>query len=69
MLFRSEEPLPGRVYLATPRGLGLVHTQDVAQVAEAVERGIWTPEQVLAQELPQQYGYVRSPAAIHGASR
>jgi hypothetical protein len=59
----------GRVYLQADLGLGLVHTQDVAQAAEAVERGLWTPIEVQADELPQRFGYVRSPAALHGASR
>lgn len=59
----------GRVYLQTDLGLGLVHTQDVGHVAEAVERGLWTPQDVLAEALPQRYGFIRSPAAVHGASR
>jgi Protein of unknown function (DUF2946) len=59
----------GRVYLHTDLGLGLVHTQDVGHAAEAVERGVWTPEDVLAEDLPVRYGFVRSPAALHGASR
>lgn len=51
----------GRVYLQTDRGLGLVHTQDVARVAERVESGQWEPEQEAASSLPGRYGYVRSP--------
>ena len=31
----------GRVYLKTNLGLGLVHTQDVHLVADALERGLW----------------------------
>ncbi len=31
----------GRVYLTTDKGLGLVHTQDVHMVADALERGVW----------------------------
>lgn len=53
----------GRLYLATPLGLGLVHTQDVALAAEAVEQGLWTPDAVRADDLPQRFGYVLSPAA------
>jgi hypothetical protein len=51
----------GRVYLLTERGLGLVHTQDVGRVAEQVEAGRWVPEQETQAELPDRYGYVRSP--------
>ncbi|MDR2853513.1 MAG: DUF2946 family protein [Burkholderiaceae bacterium] len=52
----------GRVYLAADRGLGLVHTQDVLAVAEAIEQGCWTPEEVQSADLPARYGFVRSPA-------
>lgn len=53
----------GRLYLATERGLGLVHTQDIVQASEAVEAGRWRPEEVRADELPARFGFVRSPAA------
>jgi len=55
----------GRLYLDSPIGLGLVHTQDVGIAAEAVERGLWTPEAVLADELPGRFGHVLSPAQRH----
>ncbi|MFZ5566972.1 MAG: DUF2946 family protein [Pseudomonadota bacterium] len=51
----------GRLYLQTERGLGLVHTQDMAQAAELVESGRWEPEEEPQAGLPQRYGYVRSP--------
>ena len=34
---------------------------------EAVEQGVWLPEEVQAQELPGRYGYVRSPASLQAA--
>jgi hypothetical protein len=43
--------------------LGLVHTQDVGWVAEAIAQGRWTPRDVSRAELPGRYGYMRSPAA------
>lgn len=55
----------GRVYMETSAGFGLVHTQDVGIAAQAVEQGLWVPQQVLAGELAQRYGYVRSPQAHH----
>jgi hypothetical protein len=55
----------GRLYLAAPIGLGLVHTQDVGIAAEAIEQGLWTPEAVQAGELPQRFGHVLSPAERH----
>ena len=57
----------GRVYLETDRGFGLVHTQDVLFAAEAIERGLWVPEQMLAAHLPQRFGYVMSPLAQKSA--
>ena len=52
----------GRVYLETPLGLGLVHSQDVLLAAEAIERGVWTPVEVRADTLPTRAGFVPSPA-------
>ena len=53
----------GRVYLVTPLGVGLIHTQDVALAAEAVEQGRWSPEAVRAGDLPRRFGFVPHPAA------
>jgi hypothetical protein len=52
----------GRLYLATDLGLGLVHTQDMLQASELVERGTWQPVEVAAAALPARFGYVMSPA-------
>jgi hypothetical protein len=51
----------GHVYLETDLGFGLVHTQDVALVAEAVQAGLWVPQELSRSELPQRFGYVPSP--------
>lgn len=51
----------GHVYLVTPVGLGLVHTLDVGIVADAIEHGLWLPDDVLSAELPTRFGYVLSP--------
>jgi len=51
----------GRVWLATSAGLALVHTLDVAVVADLIEQGRWTPESVVAQALPARFGFVPSP--------
>jgi hypothetical protein len=52
----------GRLYLDTELGFGLVHTLDMLQAAEAVESGLWVPQEAPASELPKRFGYVRSPA-------
>jgi hypothetical protein len=53
----------GRLYLDSDLGFGLVHTLDVAQAADAIEQGVWSPESMQSQDLPQRFAYVRSPAA------
>ncbi len=52
----------GRLYIASPQGLGLVHSQDMVLAAEAVEQGSGVPRDVMSADLPVQYGFVRSPA-------
>lgn len=52
----------GRLYIASPQGLGLVHSQDMVLAAEAVEQGVWVPRDVVSANLPVQYDFVRSPA-------
>jgi len=52
----------GRLYLATDRGFGLVHTLDMLHAAAAVESGRWVPVDAVAHELPARYGYLCSPA-------
>ncbi len=51
----------GHLYLHTPRGLGLVHTQDVGLAAELIEQGRWTLNECRCDELPARFGYVQSP--------
>lgn len=53
----------GRLFVATERGLGLVHTLDMHAAADLVDQGHWKPEPVQAAELPQRFGHVLSPAA------
>lgn len=53
----------GRVYLVTDLGLGLVHSNDTALAAQAIDSGSWVPADVIAAQLPGRFGYVMSPAA------
>lgn len=55
----------GWLYLETPLGFGLVHTQDVALAAQAIEDGLWAVQPVSRGDLPIRYGYVVSPALSH----
>ena len=54
----------GRVYLETDTGFGLVHSMDMSQVADAVELGLWVPQEVFAAALPTQFHYVCSPEML-----
>lgn len=54
----------GRVYLKTDIGFGLVHTQDVEAVSDAVEAGVWRTETTAAGDLPVRFGYVISPQSL-----
>jgi hypothetical protein len=53
----------GRLYLDTDIGFGLVHTLDVQLGADAIDQGLWVPQEMCADDLPQRFGYVRSPSA------
>lgn len=55
----------GRLYLACDVGFGIVHSLDIVQAAQAVELGLWTPQEIRQAELPARYGYVLSPLARH----
>ena len=53
----------GRLYLDTPLGFGIVHSQDMLDAARAVESGLWVPEALDAADAPARFGFVRDPAA------
>ena len=51
----------GHLYLQTNTGFGLVHSQDMTLAAEAVEQGLWVPQDTLQGHLPDQFGFIKSP--------
>jgi len=51
-----------RLFVATDRGLGLVHTLDMELAADAVGSGAWTIERKAFDVLRQEQGFVLSPA-------
>ena len=53
----------GRLYLATPEGLGIVHTLDMELAAEAVEAGMWVPQASSVADLAERHGHCLSPQA------
>ncbi len=59
----------GAVYLATPQGLGMVHTQDMLELATALEQGLLPmPQEVLRSSLANSYHFVSDPQDPAGAS-
>ncbi len=54
----------GRVYLETSTGFGLVHSLDMGYVADAVEQGLWLPQELLFSDLPTRFNYVTSPLSM-----
>lgn len=55
----------GWLYCETSLGFGLVHTQDVAVAAEAIEQGLWSVTEADLSDLPVRYGYCVSPQLAH----
>lgn len=51
----------GRLYLDTDLGLGIVHSQDMLDAARAVEQGLWRPQPLAAETVPQRFGFERQP--------
>ncbi|HEX5805613.1 MAG TPA: DUF2946 family protein [Macromonas sp.] len=51
----------GLCYVETAEGLGVLHSMDMHLMADAIEQGVWVPQEVLFAELPGRYGYVLSP--------
>lgn len=56
----------GRLFLDTPLGLGLVHSNDMLLAAEALEQQRWTLLERPFVELLRGGGYVRSPQRMAG---
>jgi hypothetical protein len=54
---------PGRLFLDTELGFGLVHTMDTGVACGAVESGLWQPQALAFGEMPGRFGYVLMAAA------
>ena len=59
----------GRLYLDADTGMGLVHTMDMNQAANAVEQGLWVPQDCESAALEANFKYVRSPQALQERTR
>jgi hypothetical protein len=56
----------GRLFLATERGLGLVHTLDMEAAADAIDGGEWAPAPLAFSAMPARFGYRLRPTAEGG---
>lgn len=54
----------GRVFMLTDVGFGLVLSQDMGRLADAIERDLWTPRTLSSSALASRFGYVPSPLAL-----
>jgi len=52
---------PGRLFLDTELGFGLVHTMDTGVASNAIEAGLWQPQELAFSEMPGRFGYVLAP--------
>ena len=53
---------------APERAAAAVQAGAIPVPADAIEQGLWTPEEMAACDLPGRFGYVRSPSALRQAS-
>lgn len=58
----------GWLFLETPLGLGLVHTQDMDLAAQALEAGRWPQQVVQRADLAGRYGFIASPVQAQDAA-
>jgi len=52
---------PGRLFLDTSIGFGLVHTMDTGVAAAAIERELWKPTPLAFADMPRRFNYVLRP--------
>ena len=50
-----------RLFIVTPLGLGIVHSMDMHEAAQAVEQGLWQPEPCGHAELLARHGVQLKP--------
>jgi hypothetical protein len=51
----------GRLFLDTDKGLGVVRSLDMDAAADAVEAGVWQPQEVCFADLPARFAYSLTP--------
>lgn len=54
----------GRLFLDTERGFGVVRSMDMDAAADAVEAGLWVPQDVPFAELPARFHFCLAPMPV-----
>ena len=58
----------GRLFMDTDVGFGVVRSLDMDAAADAVEAGVWAPQEMPFAEMPQRFGYCLNPQAQQSAA-
>lgn len=53
----------GRLFLGIDRGLGVVRSLDMDAAADAIEAGLWSPQDISFDDLTARFGHVLAPEA------
>ena len=51
----------GRLFLDTDQGFGVVRSMDMDAAADAVEAGVWVPQELPFAEMPARFHYALNP--------
>jgi Protein of unknown function (DUF2946) len=52
----------GRLFLDTDAGFGVVRSMDMDAAADAIEAGLWAPEDMPFAEMPKRFAYLLAPS-------
>lgn len=58
----------GRLFLETDRGFGVVRSMDMDAAADAVESGLWSPQELPFADMPGRFGYCLDPRPETGGA-
>lgn len=54
----------GRLFLDTEQGFGVVRSMDMDAAADAVEAGVWAPQEMPFGDMPARFGYCLDPQPL-----
>jgi hypothetical protein len=53
----------GRLFLQADLGYGVVHSLDMLDAANAIDGGLWAPQELAFEQMPARFGYVLKPVS------